>query len=101
MNLTETRVSPRRADDATLAIDHLGPLLRALAAESAQELLATLRALRRQFASIDLILVEYPEGPIAGRCFCISLAAVLARPTCAACLALAGRPGHGCPPPVL
>jgi hypothetical protein len=51
-------------EDAVLAIDHLGPLLSALPAQDARHLLETLRAIRQQFASLDFILVEYPEGPI-------------------------------------
>jgi hypothetical protein len=52
------------SDQAILAIDHLGPMLSALPVESARELLGTLRAIRQQFPAIDLVLVEYPEGPI-------------------------------------
>ncbi len=52
------------SDNAILAVDHLGPLLTALPAEAARELLGTLRAIRQQFTAIDLVLVEYPEGPI-------------------------------------
>ena len=37
----------------------------ALPARPARELLDTLRAIRQRFASLDLILVEYPEGPIS------------------------------------
>jgi hypothetical protein len=51
-------------NDAILAIDHLGPLLSALPAPDARHLLGTLREIRQGFASIDLILVEYPEGLI-------------------------------------
>jgi hypothetical protein len=53
------------SSDASLAIDHLGPLLSALPAQAARELLDTLRAVRQQFVSLDLILVEYPEGPMS------------------------------------
>ena len=53
------------SDSVSLAIDHLGPLLSALPAKSARELLDTLRAVRQRFASIDFIIVEYPEGPIS------------------------------------
>jgi hypothetical protein len=53
------------SDGTTLAIDHLGPLLSALPARGARELLGTLRAIRQRFADVDLILVEYPEGPIS------------------------------------
>lgn len=52
------------SDNAILAIDHLGPMLTALPAEAARELLGTLRAIRQQFTALDLVLVEYPEGPI-------------------------------------
>jgi hypothetical protein len=52
-------------DGVILAIDHLGPLLSALPAPRARQLLDTLRAIRQRFAEVDLILVEYPEGPIS------------------------------------
>jgi hypothetical protein len=51
--------------DVSLAVDHLGPLLSALPAKNARELLDTLRAVRQRLASLDLILVEYSEGPIS------------------------------------
>ena len=52
------------SDGALLAIDHLGPLLSALSSTDARELLGTLRAVRQQIPAVDLVLVEYPEGPI-------------------------------------
>jgi hypothetical protein len=52
------------SEGGMLVIDHLGPLLSAMSAVDARELLATLRAIRQKHTSIDLVLVEYPEGPI-------------------------------------
>ena len=51
--------------DALLAIDHLGPLLSALSVQHRLELLGTLRASRQEHPGVDLVLVEYPEGPVS------------------------------------
>jgi hypothetical protein len=50
---------------AMLTIDHLGPMLSALPRRDATELLGSLRASRQEHSQLDLVLVEYPEGPIS------------------------------------
>lgn len=52
-------------DSAVLMIDHLGPLLSALPADDSRTLLGALRAIRQRQHAIDLVLVEYPEGPLS------------------------------------
>lgn len=51
--------------DAMLVIDHLGPMLSALPIEEARQLLDVLRAARQEHRGLDLVLVEYPDGPMA------------------------------------
>lgn len=53
------------SDRAILVIDHLGPMLSALPARNATELLGALRASRQEHGQVDLVLVEYAEGPIS------------------------------------
>lgn len=47
-----------------LVVDHLGPLLSALNEES-RYLLGELRAAHQKHGRLDLVLVEYPDGPAA------------------------------------
>jgi hypothetical protein len=51
-------------DDAGLVIDHLGLMLAAMSASEGRELLGELRAARQRHPRLDLILVEYAEGPL-------------------------------------
>jgi hypothetical protein len=51
--------------EAILVIDHFGPMLSALPARDSHQLLATLRASRQEHTAVDVVLVEYPEGPIS------------------------------------
>ncbi len=50
--------------EALLVLDHLGPMLSALPGEESLRLLDALRAARQQHEGLDLLLIEYPEGPI-------------------------------------
>jgi hypothetical protein len=48
--------------EATLAIDHIGLLLAALSPTDARDLLGVLRSLRQAHPTLDLVLVEHPDG---------------------------------------
>jgi hypothetical protein len=48
----------------TLIVDHLGPLVSALPERRGRELLGELRAARQRHPLLNLILVEYGDGPI-------------------------------------
>lgn len=52
-------------DQVVVAVDHIGPMLSALPERDAREVLGELRSIRQEFNQIDLVLVEYPEGPIS------------------------------------
>jgi hypothetical protein len=52
-------------DPITLAIDHLGYMLANLRGTAGREILGELRAARQQTGSLDLVLVDYPDGPIS------------------------------------
>jgi hypothetical protein len=49
----------------TVAIDHLGYMLANLRAAATREILSELRAARQQISSLDLVLVDHPDGPIS------------------------------------
>lgn len=49
---------------ARLAIDHLGVLLATLRSKDARAILSSLRTARQRHAELDLLLVDYPGGPI-------------------------------------
>jgi hypothetical protein len=49
----------------TLAIDHLGYMLANLRDTASREVLGALRAARQQTSSLDLLLVDHPDGPIS------------------------------------
>ncbi len=51
--------------DAVMVIDHLGPMLSALPRGEARQLLDGLRAARQEHRALDLVLIEYPDGPLA------------------------------------
>lgn len=51
--------------DAVLVIDHLGPMLSALPRERARHLLDGLRTARQEHPALELVLIEYQDGPIA------------------------------------
>jgi hypothetical protein len=49
----------------TLAIDHLGYMLANFRGTPTREILGALRAARQQTSSLDLVLVDHPDGPIS------------------------------------
>jgi hypothetical protein len=49
----------------TIAIDHLGYMLANLRGTTGREILGELRAARQQTSSLDLVLVDHPDGPIS------------------------------------
>jgi len=51
--------------EAILCIDHLGLMLSALPAADSRLLLGELRTARQEHASLDLVLVEHPDGPVS------------------------------------
>jgi hypothetical protein len=52
-------------DPITIAIDHLGYMLANLRGTAGREILGELRAARQQTSSLDLVLVDHPDGPIS------------------------------------
>lgn len=48
--------------DATLVIDHLGPMLSVLSDDDARTLLGALRAAHQRHPGLDLVLVEHSDG---------------------------------------
>lgn len=50
---------------AGLLIDHMGLMLSSMHEGEARELLSTLRALLQRYPTLDLILVEHPDGTIS------------------------------------
>ncbi|MET0600375.1 MAG: hypothetical protein ABW167_00115 [Baekduia sp.] len=54
-----------RADrPPTLVIDHLGTMLATVREHASRELLDQLRTIRQRHTTLDLVLVDYPAGPI-------------------------------------
>jgi hypothetical protein len=54
------------ADEALprMAFDHLGVLLATIRTDEAREILSQLRTARQRHATLDLLLVDHPDGPI-------------------------------------
>jgi hypothetical protein len=52
-------------DPITIAIDHLGYMLANLRGAAGREILGELRAARQQTGSLDLVLVDHPDGPVS------------------------------------